>query len=297
MNLSIGLSFGRFNSFLTNPFSKLEGDMDIFMKTNPISILKLEEAGFECVSSNITFDEVVCRECGLKRNNWSGDEKPWNVHRTLSPNCPFLNPSKKPLEQPRLPSNEFIKKRQQLFPQYDILAKKFDELKTIQLPFKPLRGGFLLLFESFRLLEFPSCQNSKEAAIFAKAGFVYDRKLDCCVCVFCNLEVPFTYQEKTMLEIFHETKSPLCPFSSELEVGNISIEEEHRIKEKARNTFLLSNLANNESNEKYSYSMKHPEFIDLHARHGTFKSWPELQNSEYSADLMADCGFYYKGRP
>ena len=53
-------------------------------------VTKLASAGF--YYSGIG-DEVTCYSCGLKYRNWSRKDSPMEIHKQLSPNCPFVGDS------------------------------------------------------------------------------------------------------------------------------------------------------------------------------------------------------------
>lgn len=58
-----------------------------YPRKNKPYITKLAEAGFYYASDG---DGVVCYACGIRRYNWTADDRPWEVHKRINPNCKFI---------------------------------------------------------------------------------------------------------------------------------------------------------------------------------------------------------------
>ena len=154
-------------------------------------------------------------------------------------------------------------------------------------PFKPLVGGFQMLFESLRLSTFTS-PSSTEAAKWSKEGFIMISNLEA-KCVFCGLVLE--YKVSVEIEHFHKNRSPQCPFVCHFDVGNVSCELHRKILESERSKHL-SNISIGSSN---AYNIKHPEFEDLSNRCDTFGSWPKMLKKVLPPKTMSEAEFYYTG--
>ncbi|KAH9520251.1 hypothetical protein Btru_060369 [Bulinus truncatus] len=274
------------------------------------SPLKLAEAGFArpLKKGKDLTDQVECSSCGVKYEGWSG-ESPLAVHRTLNPNCPFLNtpPAISTISllikqhnvldwfKNHSSSEESFRRQPQPNDETDFL-KETDicSVPDIQHPFLPKQGGYLMLFESHRLLTFNNYISS-ESAIYAEAGFIYDAASREVKCVFCSIRFDKQTMNVSFLKSRHAEKSPLCPFVQLYDVGNISIDAEKRIREKVRVQHLNDIRGTKISDVKMKCVIKHPEFEEITARLGTFKTWPKLISLTFPANIMADAGFYYSG--
>ena len=258
--------------------------------------MKFAEAGF-IRSPTAKFDEVECSACGIKFKGWSG-ESPLAVHRTLSPNCPFLNSPPTPprgSSHPRADTNNINAIRRQLFPDSQ-RSSIYNVAADFDIPFLPKIGDNLLLFESHRLLTFANVHSS-ESAMYAKAGFAFNKDLNKVVCVFCNILIDCNISGSSHLshlEIEHERLFPNCPFVLGFDVGNISREDEQNIRKKVSEQQLCDKLCGNHSMCKYI--IRHPEFEDGDSRKGTFITWPKLHATLFPPELMVKTGFYYSGK-
>ena len=56
-------------------------------KPGVYSSICLEAVGFRYTGDS---DVARCEECGLEESNWALDVKPWTIHSTRSPHCPFV---------------------------------------------------------------------------------------------------------------------------------------------------------------------------------------------------------------
>jgi hypothetical protein len=56
-------------------------------KPGVYSSICLEAVGFRYTGNS---DAAYCAECGLEESNWKLDVKPWIIHSTRSPHCPFV---------------------------------------------------------------------------------------------------------------------------------------------------------------------------------------------------------------
>ncbi|KAL3882675.1 hypothetical protein ACJMK2_028992 [Sinanodonta woodiana] len=61
-----------------------------FPKTSKVQPIILSRAGFYYTGNQ---DETTCFSCMLKYKNWQSEDKPWEKHRQMSPDCAFLNGS------------------------------------------------------------------------------------------------------------------------------------------------------------------------------------------------------------
>ncbi|XP_035824828.1 baculoviral IAP repeat-containing protein 3 isoform X2 [Aplysia californica] len=280
--------------------------------------IKFAEAGWER-ADNIpnASDELVCRSCSVRHSGWSG-EPPLAVHRTRSPNCPFLNtPPTVPLhfvatssssevnvedvQEPETifsicsscdANNEETLKRK-LFPNRlnnNHSFAKYGRRQAIVHPFKPLAGDYPMLFESLRRTTY-DIPSSTEAAKWSKEGFIMISSL-CAKCVFCGLQIEFN----VCIDIgdVHKEKSPECPFVCHFDVGNITSEEQRSILEKERSKHFADMNEGNSSVVK-QYSIMYPEFESPTDRSGTFDLWPKILKTMFSLDVMVDAGFYCTG--
>ncbi|BFY98343.1 hypothetical protein BsWGS_01381 [Bradybaena similaris] len=259
-----------------------------------VSPLKLAEAGFVRPEEPIS-DEVECRDCGAKYSGWT-EESPLAVHRALNPFCPFLNtPSAQRKEKSHLADegshkNELEKVTKQQFPAIQSLSASIFSVPTVDLPFTPTRGGYLMLFESFRLLTYTD-QFSKEAAVYSEAGFIYSSVSKSVFCIFCDGELDFKPLNVCILEEIHWKKFPNCPMVNGFDVGNVSLDAERKIKEKVRTQHMCNVM--NKLNVKYI--VKYPQFQDEATRIKTYITWPRMLTSVFPAEKMAKCGFFYTG--
>lgn len=260
------------------------------------SPLKFAEAGFVRLP-NAHADEVECLGCGVKFSNWE-DESPFAVHRTLNPKCTFLNtppPSvntETTQNEPENRRNELETYRKQLFKDVDNSSSVFYSSPPVVHPFLPKQGGYMMLFESHRLLTFMyEGQISPDAVVYAKAGFMYSITTKSVFCVFCNLELKSQPTNTAILEDIHNQKSPHCPFVKMFDVGNISLEAEGHIRDKAS----AQNQKKAENSSKVNYTIKHPQYESVSARFGTFSTWPRCVAKAVPGKLLAECGFFYTG--
>ncbi|CAG5125735.1 unnamed protein product [Candidula unifasciata] len=277
--------FNRLQTFLVFPLPNDESSA---------SPLKLAEAGFVRPEKPVS-DEVECRYCGAKYSGWS-KESPLAVHRALNPFCPFLNThpgdrnENSCITEEGSHKNELEKVTKLPFPSFESPSASIFKVRTVELPFTPTRGGYLMLFESFRLLTYTD-PFSKEAAVYSEAGFIYSSVSKSVFCIFCDGELDFKPISMCFLEDIHWQKFPHCPLVNGFDFGNVSLDAERKIKEKVRTQHMCS--VGNKFNDKYL--VKHPEFEDEAVRIGTFSTWPRMLTSEFPADKMASCGFYYTG--
>ncbi|XP_012936196.1 E3 ubiquitin-protein ligase XIAP-like [Aplysia californica] len=287
--------------------------------------VKFAEAGWER-ADNVSYasDELVCRSCSVKHSGWAG-ESPLAVHRTRSPNCPFLNtPPSIPThfvgcstnlsvvseiddtiidegaQEPQTifsicsscDTNNAETLKRKLFSKRSTnnnhSGAKYGRRQAIVHPFKPLTGGYPMLFESLRLTTYNS-PSSAEAAKWSRDGFIMISNLRA-QCVFCGLQLEFDVCVDIVGE--HKEKSPECPFVCHFDVGNISSEEQRSIHEKERSKYFMDVSQSNDSNK---YRIKYPEFEDSADRSGTFSLWPKLLKSVFPPNTMAEAGFYYTG--
>lgn len=56
-------------------------------KESHVFPLKLSKAGFYFTGKG---DEVQCFECGTKKNEWKLGDDPFEIHKIINPNCPFV---------------------------------------------------------------------------------------------------------------------------------------------------------------------------------------------------------------
>ncbi|KAK3770060.1 hypothetical protein RRG08_043218 [Elysia crispata] len=277
--------YKRLQTFYASP---LPNQNKLSLSNTPI---KFAEAGFARKPTAL-HDEVECETCGIKFKGWSG-ESPLAVHRTLSPNCPFLNSPPTSVNGSTHTQRAHTKIRRQLFP--DTFISTTFSAADFELPFFPKVGDNLMLFESHRLMTFSNVHSS-ESAMYARAGFILNKNTGKAVCVFCNVQIEFDISKSSHtshLEIEHETQSPSCPFSQGFDLGNISRDDEAQIRNKVLEQQLSDKLNGKQS--KCKYIIRHPEFEDKKCRQGTFITWPKLHASLFPSDLMVMAGFYYSG--
>ncbi|XP_035824835.1 baculoviral IAP repeat-containing protein 2-like [Aplysia californica] len=285
--------------------------------------VKFAEAGWER-ADNVSFasDELVCRSCSVKHSGWAG-ESPLAVHRTRSPNCPFLNTppivatnfvgSATTLSSSEIDDTSVEEGAQEPPTVFSICSScdanntetlkrklfsnrsnknhsgtKYVRREAILHPFKPLTGGYPMLFESLRLTTYSS-PGSVEAAKWSKDGFIMISNLRA-QCVFCGLQLEF----EVCVDIghVHKKKSPECPFVCHFDMGNISSEEQRSIHEKERTKYFKDISQCNVSSK---YRIKYPEFEDSADRSGTFSLWPKLLKTVFPPNTMVEAGFYYTG--
>ncbi|XP_055877363.1 death-associated inhibitor of apoptosis 2-like isoform X1 [Biomphalaria glabrata] len=275
------------------------------------SPLKLAEAGFArpLTKGKDLTDQVECSSCGVKYEGWSG-ESPLAVHRTLNHKCAFLNTPPPTFSTTSLFSNQknvsdWIQKHSIYNENCGSEPQAWDETVSpskanicsaldIQHPFLPKEGGYLMLFESHRLLTFKNII-TPDAATYAESGFIYDATSREVICVFCNIRFDNQSINILDLESKHAEKSPRCPFVQLYDVGNIPINAERMIREKVRAKHLNDIRSPKASSLKMKCVIKHPEFEEISARLGTFKTWPKLMAVIFPASIMAEAGFYYSG--
>ncbi|RUS87798.1 hypothetical protein EGW08_004463, partial [Elysia chlorotica] len=247
--------YKRLQTFYTSP---LPNQNKLSLSNTP---MKFAEAGFVRKPTSL-FDEVECETCGIKFKGWSG-ESPLAVHRTLSPSCPFLNspPPEEGLTQTqRAHTNKINSIRRQLFPEASNSTTY--NAANFKLPFLPTVGDNLMLFESHRLMTFSNVHSSG-SAMFAKAGFIFNKNTGTVLCVFCNVQIDFddfNSSHSSHLEIEHERLSPSCPFSQGFDLGNVSRNDEAQIRNKVLEQQLRDKLSGKQS--KCKYIIRHPEFED-----------------------------------
>ncbi|KAH9520252.1 hypothetical protein Btru_060370 [Bulinus truncatus] len=274
------------------------------------SPLKLAEAGFArpLKKGKDLTDQVECSSCGVKYEGWSG-ESPLAVHRTLNPNCPFLNTppaistTSLLIKQHNVldwfknhsSSEESFRRQPQPNDETDFL-KETDicSVPDIQHPFLPKQGGYLMLFESHRLLTFNNYISS-ESAIYAEAGFIYDAASREVKCVFCSIRFDKQTMNVSFLKSRHAEKSPHVHLFSCMMWAIYLLTQKKNYSEKVRVQHLNDIRGTKISDVKMKCSIKHPEFEEITARLGTFKTWPKLISLTFPANIMADAGFYYSG--
>ncbi|GFS07459.1 E3 ubiquitin-protein ligase XIAP [Elysia marginata] len=273
--------YERLQTFYISPLPK---ENQLSLSNTP---MKFAEAGFVRTPTALA-DEVECSACGIKYKGWAG-ESPLAVHRTLSPNCPFLNTPPTPLRGSSHSEHPNINTiRRQLFPNTSSMSSAAD-FKT---PFLPKCGDTLMLFESHRLMTYCNV-HSAEAAMYAKAGFILNKSSGKVVCVFCDIEIDRS-SHLGDLEEEHTNLSPDCPYNLGYDVGNISRYDEERIRLKKLDQTRSDKLAGKLWCQ-CNYIIKHPEFEDRESRKETFATWPKLHTSLFPPDLMVQSGFYYSG--
>ena len=171
----------------------------------------------------------------------------------------------------------------------DHSLSKYSRLREpIRHPFKPLVGGYPMLFENLRLTTYTS-PHSPEAAKWAEDGFIMisRRKAQC---VFCGLKLDF--ELRIDITNIHRQQSSSCPFVCLLfDVGNVSSEDHAKILEKERSKRLscVSSVVNS------SFHIKFPEFENVEDRSGTFNSWPKMLKMILPPKNLFPAGFFYTG--
>ncbi|XP_035824826.1 E3 ubiquitin-protein ligase XIAP [Aplysia californica] len=290
--------------------------------SNSYTPMKFAEAGWEREENVFPWsDELICHSCSVRHSGWSG-ESPFAAHRTKSPNCRFLNTTPNATTLTSIPSTSINETNRGAGIQepetissicnlcvsnssdIDTLRRKLflsrlnnDDSRTsysrrqlIVHPFKPLAGGYLMLFESLRLTTYNS-PISVEAAKWSRDGFIMISNLRA-QCVFCGLQLEFD----VCVDIgpVHKEKTPECPFVCHLDVGNITSEVQRSILEKERSKHFVD-ISERDSSVVKQYSIMYPEFESSADRFGTFSLWPKILKGMFPPDVMADAGFYYTG--
>ena len=154
-------------------------------------------------------------------------------------------------------------------------------------PFEPRQelGGSSMLFASRRLKTFtePGCPECVE---WAEEGFVYRQDSHDVQCIFCEVILPYHCCEPKQC---HKQKSGVCPRVLYIDVGNISMVEEERIKLKN-----LQRQLRRKSPQGY-YAVHHPQYENEDLRFGTFENWPPLA-WQHEPAVLCSAGFFYTGK-
>ncbi|KAJ8315640.1 hypothetical protein KUTeg_007790 [Tegillarca granosa] len=175
-----------------------------FPKTSQAYPIRLAEAGFTYCGFS---DEVKCPDCDLRYRNWSSGDLPSEIHKQLSPNCPFIVTKnstksivncKENLTTPQQPTKEDEHSKSICYkPSCDCNQKKRSSSKftcynnqlfknlgiSCTKPRYPEYAILVVRITSYRNWPRHLSQSSKE---MAQAGFFYTDKDDLVRCFHCG---------------------------------------------------------------------------------------------------------------
>ncbi|XP_050390103.2 baculoviral IAP repeat-containing protein 3 [Patella vulgata] len=143
------------------------------------------------------------------------------------------------------------------------------------------------LYESFRVLTFPTPQNEK-AREWAEDGFIYvdNDIVQCVYCVGCASFYEVNVRD-THKRLFPEGRH-LCPMVSKIDVGNVSIGLEALVRRK-----LLNKSNQPSAGCVTTYPVLHPQFMSTEERISSFKYWPKQY--KLTKCQLAEAGFFHTG--
>jgi len=209
----------RVASFATWPFSAA------------VSCLELARSGFRYSGHG---ESTVCTECHLMIDSWQRGDRPDQVHRQRSPNCPFVQEhlqsadntvSTAAVGRTGVTAAEISSSSSSLVVPVDRSNPDFERLKD----------------EAVRLSTFHDWPETAASIVdprdLAKAGMFYTGQTDRVQCAFCRGYLRNWVQGDKPAEEHHK-HFPDCPFVRNVDVGTLDVVDNMDLP----NQVLLSSL-------------------------------------------------------
>ncbi|XP_065676808.1 E3 ubiquitin-protein ligase XIAP-like isoform X2 [Hydra vulgaris] len=262
--------------------------INIWPKSAPQFIKYLAEAGLVFTGKN---DLVYCFECKIELSGWLEDHDPFQRHKDVNSNCPFITQQSK---------------------------KKLVNIQNDDKLYNPSMKSEDKRFQSFGMCSPHKHWPSPEK--LAKSGIYYDYSKKMMICFCCGFMVDSWESAEQDPNVKHRVESS-CSFIERVQNKDNFVEEDHKNVEhiqipndgKEISTLEVDYCDLVNPNEKeiqltnsnllerfpsYKTEWTKPailiDYSNEHTRLKTFFSYP--RNSPVSADSLVKAGFYYLGR-
>ncbi len=238
-------NLGRLCAQIRQTFSPLVNKPGIY------SSICLKAAGFRYTGNG---DTARCDECGLETSHWTLDMKPWTIHSTRMPHCPFVRRLRaealsnvfSSLSRPRTVERNTAEQEN---------PPKRRKTETIDLESPSNTSVEADLFQQARKHTFSDWPHRFMPSVedMTKAGFFACNVGDRVMCIYCNIVChQWTPHVDEPCEI-HKILSPHCPYVKE----KLSSGEQPRIVNDNQNSTsaLASNhLSTRNSTHSFQFS-------------------------------------------
>jgi len=252
----------------------------------------LKSAGFAFIDEAHT---TRCKACGLEISDWTSQMDPLTIHKSNSPDCPFILS----LCPPRIITTTNINDTSST-------PTSFLTSNTEQ-PSKKLKIDTCTEFNpSFIFIEVNSLKQARTRTFshwsrqlspltsqMIRAGFFSCNVSDRVLCIYCNIICQQWNQNIDDPCEVHKTISPKCPYVIAM-VAEESASNSPLIAiiNEAASTATNSNQLQH-TNIVYTAAI-HQSFIEIPKRFASFSEWP-TENMP-SVDDLVKAGFFYAGK-
>ncbi|CAF2402146.1 unnamed protein product [Rotaria sp. Silwood2] len=263
------------------------------------SASRMAAAGFKYTG---IADTAHCEGCGLEISNWTSDMKPFTIHSTRQPNCPFVRSIGTASSSNTFVSSDLLATAIQNTSISNEQKSPSKRRKTETIDSKCLSNTLTEtdLIQKVRVRTFSHWphRTTPSSAQMIEAGFFNCNVGDRVICIYCNLICQqWTPHTDDPCEV-HKTLSPNCIYvKAKLmhpETSTVLVVDGNLMRATLDNgSPTLNNLDLLSSNDMMFKAPCNPAYSETSKRYASFATWPN-ENLPPVDDLVR-AGFFYTG--